>query len=249
MRSPRRWIGFALLLAPVLSSNPRLARSAAADTVGQTPTSLCTEAIRASETTYGLPPGLLAAIGEVESGRLHAASGRLEPWPWTVQSEDQSWYFATKRQAVNWVREAKARGVTSIDTGCLQVNLFYHPRAFDSLDDAFDPRANVDYAARFLLQLHGRTGDWQQATGFYHSQTSALAASYEVRVKRQLNSPNLPWPAAPKPATKLTRLASAWQATVTPAAPPASQAGNSWSVLLRRPPGAAPTRLLRVTTR
>ena len=46
----------------------------------------------------------------------------------------------TRQQAVAAVQALQARGVRSIDVGCLQVNLMYHPIAFASLDDAFDPR-------------------------------------------------------------------------------------------------------------
>ncbi len=35
----------------------------------------------------------------------------------------------------------------------MQVNLGYHPEAFASLEAAFDPRRNVAYATRFLLEL------------------------------------------------------------------------------------------------
>ena len=106
------------------------------------------QAVSVAERRHGLPPGLLFAISQVESGRPDPATRRREPWPWTVQAADQSLYFDSKTQAVQWVRDAMARGITSIDTGCLQVNLFFHPRAFETIDDAFDPRRNADYAKR-----------------------------------------------------------------------------------------------------
>jgi hypothetical protein len=70
-----------------------------------------------------------------------------------------------------------------IDVGCMQVNLQFHPNAFRSLEEAFDPTANVAYAAGFLQQLGAETnGDWNLATGFYHSHTPELAAAYRNRV-------------------------------------------------------------------
>jgi len=205
------------------------------------PADLCAEAVRAAEARHSLPSGLLFAISQVESGRPDAAKRRLEPWPWTVQAEDKSFYFDSKAEAVQWVRDAMARGVDSIDTGCLQVNLFFHPRAFATLDDAFDPRHNADYAARFLLQLYASTGDWRKATGFYHSQTTMLAIPYEDRVERRLNEVGAGWTSPPKPPSLLTQLADAWRVTRgTVATDPAGSTGNDWSVLLRlahRPPG------------
>ena len=40
-----------------------------------------------------------------------------------------------------------------MDVGCMQVNLYHHAHAFSSLDNAFDPQSNVDYAARFLRSI------------------------------------------------------------------------------------------------
>jgi Transglycosylase SLT domain len=177
-----------------------------------TPSTLCIDAIRSAEQRYRLPPGLLFAISQVESGRPDPATGQMQPWPWTVQAEGQGLYFASKAEAVEWVQEARARGVASIDTGCMQVNLAQHPDAFGSLDDAFDPRRNADYAARFLLQLHSMTGEWPQAVGFYHSRTMSLATPYRTRVEQAMDIPALP-PPKPKPTT-LSKLSDAWQATI-----------------------------------
>ena len=136
---------------------------------------LCGGAIEAAQDRHLVPPGLLFAIGQVESGRPDPVTRRLVPWPWTVQAQNQSYYFATKAEAVAWVQAAQARNILSIDVGCMQINLMYHPAAFQNLDEAFDPSANADYAARFLVSLHAETGDWQKASGLYHSQTLALA--------------------------------------------------------------------------
>jgi hypothetical protein len=215
------------------------------------PATLCDAAVRAAEFRHRLPSGLLFAISQVESGRPDAAMRRLEPWPWTVQAEGRGIYFESKAQAVEWVKEARARGVTSIDTGCLQVNLFYHPDAFATPEDAFDPQRNADYAARFLLQLHAATGDWRQATGFYHSQTLVLATSYRERIGRALTGDPLgggalAWPVAPKPPTTLDRLGDAWRATLggndpAPAEPaPTGPVMHDWSVLLHPPTHVPP---------
>ena len=58
-----------------------------------------------------------------------------------------------------------------------------HPNAFRSLEDAFDPASNADYAARFLSSLaREEGGNWYEAVGWYHSRTSGLAAAYRERV-------------------------------------------------------------------
>ena len=202
----------------------------------------CGEAIQAAQERHVVPDGLLFAIGQVESGRLDPVTHRVVPWPWTVQAQNQSYYFDTKAEAVAWVQAAEARNILSIDVGCMQINLMYHPAAFQNLDEAFDPSANADYAARFLVSLHGATGDWQKAAGLYHSQTLALAIPYAQKVEEALTGklPPAMAPAAPKP-TMLTMLQAAWGATldnppaINPAAAPSLSPEVTLSVLAPPP--------------
>lgn len=173
------------------SPPPRIIR----DTASATPTvlpprtnapgAMCRPALIAAEARYGIPTGLLQAIGIVESGRRDEATGTRQPWPWTINAEGEPHIFDTKDQAVAWVRQAQTRGMRSIDTGCAQVNLMHHPDAFASLEQAFDPTANADYAARFLRQLRDTTagGNWMTAVGSYHSQTPELAEGYRQQVQ------------------------------------------------------------------
>ncbi len=151
------------------------------------PGAMCRAAITAAERRYGIPAGLLLAIGTVESGRRDE-TGVRQPWPWTINAEGEGRYFESKAQAVAWVGGALAGGMRSIDTGCMQVSLKHHPDAFPSLEQAFDPAANADYAARFLRELREGPagGDWMRAVGFYHSQTPELAAPYRQQVQAAL---------------------------------------------------------------
>lgn len=75
-----------------------------------------------------------------------------------------------------------AAGVKSIDVGCVQVNLMWHPSAFASIDEAFDPQANVAYGGRFLKALFGSLGTWEAAAGAYHSQSPMVAEPYMQKV-------------------------------------------------------------------
>ena len=140
-------------------------------------------AITGSDRTNGLPPGLLSAIGIVESGRLDPQTRVVSPWPWTIDANGTGELFATKAEAVAEVQRLQAAGTTSIDVGCMQINLSYHPRAFASLEEAFDPTANVQYATRFLLQLHARLADWLPTIAAYHSATPGIGQPYADRVE------------------------------------------------------------------
>lgn len=142
----------------------------------------CSAAIASAERSGDIPAGLLAAIAHVESGRPDPAGGAVQPWPWTIDVGGDGRFFATKAEAVAATREVQAQGVASIDVGCLQVNLAYHPAAFASLEEAFDPVANSLYAARFLRLLFSQTEDWPAAVAAYHSQTHELGAAYQGKV-------------------------------------------------------------------
>jgi hypothetical protein len=146
------------------------------------PGALCRTAIAASEQAGAIPPQLLAAIGRVESGRRDPVSGVVAPWPWTINAEGQGSFYDTKAQAIAAVQALQARGVQSIDVGCMQINLMWHPGAFASLDQAFDPTANAAYGARFLKELHAQTNDWPLAATQYHSATPGLGDAYQAKV-------------------------------------------------------------------
>ena len=148
----------------------------------QEPARLCEQAIGNAEEIGHTPRGMLAAIGQVESGRPDPRAGRVRPWPWTIDADGVGQFFATKAQAVSAVVALQAQGVRSIDVGCMQVNLMHHPDAFTSLDQAFDPAPNTAFAARFLNALFRRTGSWSKSIAAYHSETPQIADDYQRRV-------------------------------------------------------------------
>jgi Transglycosylase SLT domain len=142
----------------------------------------CTPGLTAAERDFALPAKLLNTIAIVESGRPDPISGRVTPWPWTINVGGTGRFFETKEAAIEAVRDLQAAGIRSIDVGCMQINLMHHPDAFASLDEAFDPRSNTRYGARFLSALYREIGNWPQAAAAYHSRTHDLGADYETRV-------------------------------------------------------------------
>lgn len=199
-----------LLIMPVILS-PGTARAE--------PGLLCRAAIQAAEREAGIPAHLLTAIGRVESGRRDPETGAFHPWPWTINAEGRGQFFATKAAAIAEVQALQARGMRSIDIGCMQVNLRHHPEAFANLEAAFDPQTNARYAARFLTDLHGRTGDWTRAAAGYHSMTPQHAEPYRERVlaawAREQGQPHPP-----------VTLPSATARATQPAIPPGSGGGG-----------------------
>lgn len=143
---------------------------------------VCAEAIHNEERRRAYPGDLLMAIALVESGRFDKRLGLKAPWPWTVTAGGRGRFFANKAGALAAIRDLRASGVASIDVGCMQVNLYYHARAFASIEDALDPAQNVTYAGSFLTDLAVRTGSWFSAVGRYHSGTAEYAKRYRTKV-------------------------------------------------------------------
>tara|TARA_R110002110_G_scaffold340841_1_gene551105 strand:+ start:1627 stop:2508 length:882 start_codon:yes stop_codon:yes gene_type:complete len=169
----------------VLLSGPDAALGREIDApVTNDPVTYCEDAAIHHEAENGLPRALLAAVALAESGRYSPKMRKLRAWPWTINAEGRPYYFKTKREAIAKTGELLASGMRSIDIGCMQVNLRYHPHAFASLEDGFDPMTNVAYGADFLMRLHERTGSWQQAVASYHSQSAARGGRYFARVIR-----------------------------------------------------------------
>jgi Transglycosylase SLT domain len=143
---------------------------------------LCEQAIAKAEAIGHTPRRMLAAIGQVESGRPDPRTGEMRPWPGTIDAAGVGQFFATKAQAIAAVVALQAQGVRSIDVGCMQVNLMHHPDAFASLDQAFDPVSNTNFAVRFLAALYRSSGSWLKAIAAYHSDTPQIADDYQRRV-------------------------------------------------------------------
>ncbi len=172
-------VGLSLLLArpaPPAAAGPPAAAS---------PGAQCRQAVRTAGRQAGIPDHLMSAIAHVESGRRDPQGG-INPWPWSINVEGIDHIYDSKAEVIAAVQGFQARGIRSIDVGCMQVNLMYHPTAFATLDQAFDPVANATYAASFLKQLYAQTGSWPAATAAYHSAVPDIGGPYEHKVESVL---------------------------------------------------------------
>jgi hypothetical protein len=176
--------GLAMAGAPHQTALARPATPSAplAPAVPQSPPAMCEAAIAGAETDTRLPARVLTAISLRESGRIDPDSGRVRPWPWTINFEGAGHFYASKEEAIAAVQAIQASGGQSIDVGCMQVNLMHHPDAFATLDEAFDPKHNANYAGRFLTALFGALGDWGTAIAAYHSRTPGIGEPYRDQV-------------------------------------------------------------------
>ena len=143
---------------------------------------ICADIITKTEIEKRIPLHLLRAISLVESGKWDKKKGSRVAWPWTVMAEGKGRYLPTKQAAIAEVKKLKAKGVKNIDVGRMQVNLYHHAKAFKSLEAAFDPPTNVAYAAKFLVELRGKSPSWTSAVGRYHSYNQKYSTPYRRKV-------------------------------------------------------------------
>lgn len=141
----------------------------------------CLRYLSSNERAFHIPQGLLTAISLAESGKS-GEDGRLTAWPWTINVSGRGFFFDTKDAAVAATRKLLDEGQRSIDVGCMQVNLRYHPNAFRSIEDAFAPALNVAYGAKHLADLHQLQGSWTKAVERYHSSDDGRREQYRERV-------------------------------------------------------------------
>ena len=192
-----------------------------AGTAARADAQLCDLAAQRVAAESGVPAAVLLAITRVETGRTQG--GQLRPWPWTTNTQGNGAWFETREQAVAQARAAIARGQTSIDLGCFQINWRWHGQEFDDPAQLFDPLVAGRYAARLLGRLHDELGTWTAAAGAYHSRTPAPNARYRARFAQVLaglsDAPvSTPLPPPGAPATRGT-LASLVPLPAQPAQP------------------------------
>lgn len=200
---------------------------------------VCVKEILEAQARYGIPNNLLLAIGLQETGQRRG-DGAIVPWPWSANAAGEGRWFESRGEAQKWVRSRLAGGTDSIDVGCMQINLRWHPNAFSSLEEGFDAASNVDYAARLLTRLHGQVGDWRLAAGSYHSFTPEYRNRYLASLDRKIVRAN-------DGIATYRRIASA--APITPrreapvrqaeARPPRPAGGPIWGAALSDTSGSA----------
>lgn len=145
---------FALLAA--------LSSSAAATATNAAVNACEPEIVRASD-QYKIPIGILYSVGLTETGN----KGSLQPNALNIEGKPV--FPASRTAALAAVASARSAGASLIDVGCMQINVKYHGENFRSLSEMFDPRKNVDYAARFLVSLKQKHDTWSMAVARYHA--------------------------------------------------------------------------------
>ena len=148
--------GLRIALAAAFISSVQITGAAAASNP-------CEREISRAADRYGVPVGILYAVGLTETGK----KGSLQPNALNI--EGKAVFPNSPAAAVAAFEAARAEGKKLIDLGCMQINHHYHAEHFRSVEAMLDPRRNVDYAARFLVRLHARHETWSMAVARYHA--------------------------------------------------------------------------------
>ena len=141
----------------------------------------CDFAAKQAAQNSGIPLSVMMSIARAESGTQ--IEGKVLPWPWTVNVMGEGYFFASKQEVVDFSDRLIQQGDINFDVGCFQVNLRWHSKGFSSLEHAFDPIANAQYAADFLSDLYQEKGNWADAVAAYHSRTPEHAERYLEKVQ------------------------------------------------------------------
>lgn len=124
------------------------------------------------------PHDIMAAVALTETGR----QGRH--WPWAINHDGRSLYFSTMAEAVNHAKGLIDQGKPRFDVGLMQVNWFWNGYRFSSIEQAFNPAANILVADAILQEHYQATSSWIEAVGRYHSKTPSLKHAYQRRAAR-----------------------------------------------------------------
>lgn len=144
---------------------------------------VCEAEIARASAKFGVPLPILYAVGLTESG----GNGTLQPL--LVATKTVSYVGKSVPDAIRKFNEIRTTaGTELIDLGCLQANYYWHKAEFRSLEEMFDPRANVEQAARFLSELYKRHKSWVMAAARYNAGPKNTPAQqrYVCNVMRNL---------------------------------------------------------------
>lgn len=134
----------------------------------------CKNYYEAAEKKYGIPSGLLEAMGRVESTHN----------PWAINVNKKGRGYSNKKKALKIIKEARLKGATNINIGCLQLHWYHHLKNFKSIHDMIDPKQNVMYAAKYLKHLIKRYKSLSMAVRRYNSPSKKNNMRYLKKVAK-----------------------------------------------------------------
>lgn len=132
---------------------------------------------------YRIDPLDLYAIALQES-RRHRADGRMQPWPWTLNSPRSGpLYFDTYEAALSKLNALLAQGERNIDVGLMGINWYFNGHRASDPASLLKVSENIFIAAQIYREhLDRSAGDRRKAIARYHSATPTLGGPYAAAV-------------------------------------------------------------------
>lgn len=145
---------------------------------------------------HQVPASLLLAISYQESV-LKLESGRVSPWPWTINHRGKPYRFKSITDAAAACQKLHDAKDYMFDVGLGQVNWRWHRQRFGAdCYQAFIPSINLNKSAEILKEERQRSKTWLEAAGRYHHPSNKTFAQryrkgvyrYWVSIQKQLQA-------------------------------------------------------------
>lgn len=124
------------------------------------------------ESKYNIPKGLLLAISKAETGVM----------PWALNVGGKAIYSSSKLKVFSIINNLLKKDIDNFDVGIMQLNFKWHGMNFSSINDMLDPIQNINYAAKFLVELKEKYKSWHLAVKYYHSSNTSKQQKYVKKV-------------------------------------------------------------------
>lgn len=138
----------------------------------------CKKIIDVIEKYYGIPRGLLRAIGKTESSFR----------PYIITSARKTINFGSKEGLWTYLKTQSVGCGRDFYVGCMQLSYKCHVRKSKDISKMLIPAHNIDYAARLLVKHYKRFRSWKDAVRRYHSCHRIQNTRYQKRVFSHWNN-------------------------------------------------------------
>ena len=114
---------------------------------------------------HDIPASVLYALALGES-QTQLQSGTVRPWPWTLNVNGQSYFYASYSEACQALH-AFLKRTQMVDIGLTQQNWRWQKDHFTRPCEVFDPTVNLNHAA-LLNEGMRKHRSWVKAAGYFH---------------------------------------------------------------------------------
>ncbi len=134
---------------------------------------------------HGIPEPVLYSLAYGES-QVRLQSGRIRPWPWTLNVKGQAYHYPSYEEACQALNEFLNQ-TQLVDIGLTQHNWYWQKAHFSTPCEAFFPEQNLNHAAKVMLEGYAKYKSWVKAAGYFHRPAGGEPAKvYEARFARIL---------------------------------------------------------------